>query len=98
MTDADCEFSPDTLLLALGGLRASRADVLSLVPDLLCGGFWEQLVIPLQYFIIFAFLPTVLIRHSRHHWFAAANGAFLFLRRETYFDLDGHRAVRQELA
>ena len=68
------------------------------MPDLLCGGFWEQLVIPLQYFIIFAFLPTFLIRHSAHPWFAAANGAFLFLRRETYFDLDGHRAVRQELA
>lgn len=98
MTDADCVLAPDALLLALGGLRASRADVLSLVPDLLCGGFWEQLVIPLQYFIIFAFLPTFLIRHSRHHWFAAANGAFLFLPRQTYFDLDGHRAVRQELA
>ena len=98
LTDADCVFAPDALLLALGGLRASRADVVSLVPDLLCGGFWEQLVIPLQYFIIFAFLPTFLIRHSAHPWFAAANGAFLFLKRETYFELDGHRAVRQELA
>ncbi|MBV9848422.1 MAG: glycosyltransferase [Armatimonadetes bacterium] len=98
MTDADCVFAPDALLLALGAIRASRADVISLVPDLLCEGFWERLVIPLQYFIIFAFLPTVLIRGSRHPWFAGANGAFLFLRRQTYFALDGHRAVRQELA
>ena len=98
LTDADCEFSPDTLLLALGGLTASRADVISLSPDLLCGSFWERMIIPLQYVIIFAFLPSYLIRRSRHHWFAAAHGAFFFLRRETYFDLDGHRAVRQELA
>ncbi len=98
LTDADCEFAPDTLLLALGGITANRADVISLSPDLLCGSFWERMVIPLQYFIIFAFLPSLMIRRSKHHWFAAAHGAFFFLRRETYFDLDGHRAVRQELA
>lgn len=98
LTDADCEFSPDALLLALGALAESRADVVSLVPDLQCEGFWERLVIPLQYFIIFAFLPTPLIRGSRHPWFAAANGAFLFLARDTYFALDGHRAVRGQIA
>jgi chlorobactene glucosyltransferase len=98
MTDADCEFAPDTLLLALGAITANHADVISLSPDLVCESFWERLIIPLQYMIIFAFLPSYMIRHSRHHWFAAAHGAFFFLRRETYFDLDGHRAVRQELA
>lgn len=98
LTDADCEFSPDALLLALGALAESKADVVSLVPDLRGEGFWERLIIPLQYFIIFAFLPTPLIRGSRHPWFAAANGAFLFLSRETYFALDGHRAVRGQIA
>lgn len=98
LTDADCEFSPDAPLLALGALAESRADVVSLVPDLRAEGFWERLIIPLQYFIIFAFLPTPLIRRSRHPWFAAANGAFLFLSRETYFALDGHRAVRGQVA
>ena len=72
--------------------------MVSLVPDLRCEGFWERLLIPLQYFIIFAFLPTPLIRATPHPWFAAANGAFLFLPRETYFAVDGHRAVRQQLA
>ncbi len=98
LTDADCVFAPDAVLLALSAMRIHRADLVSLVPDLQCEGFWERLLIPLQYFIIFAFLPTPLIRGSRHAWFAAANGAFLFLTRETYFAVDGHRAVRQELA
>lgn len=98
LTDADCEFAPDALLLALGAQAEHRADVVSLAPDLQAEGFWERLIIPLQYFIIFAFLPTPLIRRSRHPWFAAANGAFLFLARDTYFALDGHRAVRQQLA
>ena len=98
MTDADCVFAPDALLLALGARQEQKADVVSLVPDLRCEGFWERLLIPVQYLIIFAFLPTPLIRTTPFPWFAAANGAFLFLSRETYFEVDGHRAVRQQLA
>jgi chlorobactene glucosyltransferase len=98
LTDADCVFAPDALLLALGAAQEQKADVVSLVPDLRCEGFWERLLIPIQYFVIFAFLPTQLIRLTPFPWFAAANGAFLFLSRETYFAVDGHRAVRQQLA
>ena len=98
MTDADCVFAPDALLLALGARQEQNADMVSLVPDLHCEGFWERLLIPIQYFVIFAFLPTPLIRKTSFPWFAAANGAFLFLRRETYFEVDGHRAVRRQLA
>ena len=98
LTDADCIFSPETLLLTLGAAKEHQADVVSLIPNLDCVGFWERLVIPLQYFIVFAFLPSPLIRGTKYSWFAAANGAFLFLRRETYFAVDGHRAVRQQLA
>ena len=98
LTDADCTFAPDALLLALGAAREHKADVVSLVPDLQTDGFWERLLIPIQYFVIFAFLPTPFIRLTPFPWFAAANGAFLFLTRDTYFAVDGHRAVRQQLA
>ena len=98
MTDADCVFAPDALLLALGARQEHRADVVSLVPDLRGEGFWERLLIPIQYFVIFAFLPTPFIRATPYPWFAAANGAFLFLSRETYFAVDGHRAVRRQMA
>ncbi len=98
MTDADCVFAPDALLLALGARQEQKADLVSLVPDLRCEGFWERLLIPIQYFVIFAFLPTPLIRLTPFPWFAAANGAFLFLSRDLYFEVDGHRAVRQQLA
>ncbi|BDI32859.1 glycosyl hydrolase [Capsulimonas corticalis] len=98
MTDADCTFAPDALLLALGARQEHQADVVSMTPDLQCQGFWEQMIIPLQYFIVFAFLPGPLIRITPFPWFAAANGAFIFLRRDTYFEVDGHRAVRRQLA
>ena len=97
-TDADCLFAPDALLLALGARQEHGADLVSLVPDLRCEGFWEKLLIPIQYYVIFAFLPTPLIRNTPFPWFAAANGAFLFLTRDTYFAVGGHEAVRQQLA
>jgi len=97
MTDADCTFSPDSLLLALGACQLHDAEMVSMVPKLVTDDFWEGLIVPLMYFVIMAFLPTPLIRASRHPLFAAANGAFIFLRRKTYFEVDGHRAVRTEL-
>jgi len=98
LTDADCTFSPDSLLMALGASQLHDADMVSMVPRLVTDSFWESLIIPLMYFVIMAFLPIPLIRASKYPIFAAANGAFIFLRRDSYFEVDGHRAVRTELA
>ncbi len=98
MTDADCEFAQDALLFAIGGLRGLRADVVSLAPDYVALTFWERLIIPILVLIPMTFLPLFLVRGSRFPVFAAANGAFLFMRRETYFEIDGHRAVKSQLA
>lgn len=97
-TDADCRFSPDALLLALGAQVEYQADVVSLMPDYVCESFWEKLLLPLLAYIPLAFLPVALVRGSKERRFSGANGAFLFMTREVYFALDGHRAVRTELA
>lgn len=98
MTDADCVFAPDALLLALGALQEHRADMVSLYPNVICETFWERLILPTMAYIVFGFLPTPLVRGSRHHWFSPCNGAFIFMPRSTYFDVDGHRAVRNQIA
>ncbi len=98
LTDADCSFAPDALLLALGGMAEHKADMVSLCPDYLALTFWERLVIPLLVLIPVAFLPMFMIRGSKLPVFAAANGAFIFMRRDKYFKIDGHRAVRNQLA
>ena len=60
--------------------------------------FGEKLVIPLLVVIPFAFLPMAFVRGSRDPKFAAANGEIIYLSKETYFAVYGHRAVRTELA
>lgn len=97
-TDADCRFAPDALLLAMGAQVEHQADVVSLMPHYVCESFWEKLLLPLLAYIPLAFLPVALVRRSKERRFSGANGAFLFMTREVYFALDGHRAVRHELA
>ncbi|HEX5323497.1 MAG TPA: glycosyltransferase family 2 protein, partial [Capsulimonadaceae bacterium] len=97
-TDADCRFSPDALMLAIGAQVEHNADVVSLMPNYERMTFWEKLLLPLLAYIPLAFLPMGFVRGAKHPWFSGANGAFLFMTREVYFDLDGHRAVRTQLA
>jgi chlorobactene glucosyltransferase len=98
LTDADCEFSPDALLMAVGAASEYRADVVSLAPDYVALTFWERLIIPLLVVIPLAFLPLPLVRGSRCPLYSAANGTFIFLDRATYLEIDGHVPVRDQLA
>jgi hypothetical protein len=98
LTDADCTFYPGALASAIRHRERVRADCLSLIPYLECRTFWEHVVVPLQYFLVFATLPVRSVYASRNPAFAAANGAFLLLPRETYAALGGHEPVKGEMA
>ena len=98
LTDADCRFFPGALAAAVCHREIVRADCLSLLPHLVCGSFWEHVVVPLQIFLVFATLPIREITASRNPAFAAANGAFLLIEAATYAALGGHAAVKGEMA
>ncbi|MBC8102799.1 MAG: glycosyltransferase [Cytophagales bacterium] len=98
LTDADCVFQRGALEASVRFRESARADCLSLMPYLECSSFWEHVVVPLQYFIVFVTLPVRNVYASKNPAFAAANGAFLLLPRSLYADLGGHEAVRAEMA
>lgn len=98
LTDADCTFYSGALASAMRHRERVGADCLSLMPYLACGSFWEHVIVPLQYFLVFATLPVRRVYASRNPAFAAANGAFLLLPRATYEELGGHEPVKGEMA
>ncbi|MBC8136671.1 MAG: glycosyltransferase [Fibrella sp.] len=98
LTDADCVFYPGALAGAVRHRETVGADVLSLMPYLQCGSFWEDVVIPLQYMLVFATLPVRNVYASANPAFAAANGAFILLPAKTYSELGGHEPVKAEMA
>lgn len=98
LADADCVFLPNALSNAVAHKDETRADVLSLMPDLVCGSFWEHVVLPLQPMIVFLTLPIRAVSETRNPAFAAANGAFILIRSDLYETLGGHESVKTDMA
>jgi chlorobactene glucosyltransferase len=98
LTDADCVFYPGALSAAVRHRERCGVDCLSLIPHLVCASFWEHIIVPLQYDVVFLTLPIRKVTGSRTAAFAAANGAFLLLPAATYAALGGHESVRGEMA
>ncbi|NTU67655.1 MAG: glycosyltransferase [Chlorobiaceae bacterium] len=92
-TDADTRHRPDALRRAVAAMSASRADMLSLTPFQELGSFWEGLVVPLVYHILFSYLPIGLVSGCGSPAFCYAIGQFILFRREAYLTIGGHRSV-----
>src|SRR5262249_53900201 len=71
--------------------KAHGIDMVSLHPLQELGSFWERIVIPAGLLIIACAKPF------RTAAADAANGQFLLIRREVYFEVGGHACVRAEI-
>jgi chlorobactene glucosyltransferase len=92
-TDADTRHRPDSLRRAVAAMGSCGADMLSLTPAQELGSFWEGLIVPLVYHILFTYLPICLVGTSRSPSFCYAIGQFILFRREAYLKIGGHRSV-----
>jgi chlorobactene glucosyltransferase len=92
-TDADTHHRPDALARAVEAMRRSGAGMLSLTPAQEMTSFWEKLIVPLVYHILFSYLPLAMVSKSRSPAFCYAIGQFMLFRRETYEKIGGHRSV-----
>lgn len=90
--DADVRASPQLVAAAIATAEAEAIDMMSLQPLQEFGSFWERLIMP-------AGLLVIACAKSFHSTSQdVANGQFLLVRREAYFQLGGHAAVRAEIA
>ncbi len=96
-TDADTVHAPDSISRSVAAMQESGADMLSLTPRQEMNSFWEKLIVPLIYFILFCYLPLKLVRKNPAPSFCFANGQFLLFHRKPYEKIGGHDAVRSDL-
>jgi chlorobactene glucosyltransferase len=93
--DADVRAAEPLVATAVAVARERRIDMLSLGPFQELGSFWERLVIPAGLLLLACALD--LRRYSDPAAAeSSANGQFLLFRREAYFAVGGHRAVRHQ--
>jgi chlorobactene glucosyltransferase len=108
--DADTIHQPDAISAAVAAAEQFRSDLLTLWPHQITVTFAEKLIIPLMFVVGGSYLPHwLLILAQRFPWLAqvlgknfiarcgTAVGQFLLFRRDSYFQLGGHRAVGAHL-
>lgn len=89
--DADVRAAPELVSSALAVAAKQGIDMLSLHPLQELGSFWERLIVPA------GLLMLACIKPFRAGSQDVANGQFLLIRREAYFQVGGHSVVRGDI-
>jgi len=95
-TDADTIHEPGDLSRALHEAEKYHASLLSYSPRQIVTGFWQRTVMPLVFSELASVYPPRQVSDPTSS-LAAANGQFLLIRRDTYFDVGGHRTLGKEI-
>ena len=97
-TDADTRHAPELLGRAVGALQAEARDLVTVMGQMICGSFWERVIMPIiTALLAIRFHPTV-VNRARTASESIANGQFIPVTRESYEAVGTHEAVRHEVA
>lgn len=94
-TDADTYHHPMAAIKAFEAAKRTDADLISLWPQQISKSWSEILVIPFVHILILCACPMWLPLRRRELGFA--NGQFILFKRSTYFELGGHKLVRNHI-
>jgi chlorobactene glucosyltransferase len=94
--DADTSGEPELLVSAIEHAEKQGLDLLSLMPDQTMAGFSERLLMPLPMMGLLLAMDTNAIRDPGSST-ALAIGQFMLVKRDVYFAVGGHRAIRGEI-
>jgi hypothetical protein len=91
--DADTVHAPEFLGVMMEYARANSAALVSLLPELRCESFWEEIVQPLGGIVLMQSFPLHKVNDDRCP-LAFANGQSILVERSAYEAAGGHAAVR----
>jgi glycosyltransferase involved in cell wall biosynthesis len=94
--DADVRLDAEAIAVALTHAKHHQADLLSAMPQVVCGCLAEWLAQPIIFRMLIAgFDPEAVNDPARQKAFAA--GPFMLFRRQAYEQIGGHRGVADDL-
>jgi glycosyltransferase involved in cell wall biosynthesis len=91
--DADTRHEPENLSIVMEYARENGAVLASLLPEMRCETFWENVVQPLAGIVLMQSYPLFRVNDDRSS-LAFANGQYILIERSAYEAVGGHRAVR----
>ena len=94
--DADVMPSPELLAALVARAEARSLDLLTLMPFQQLGSLAERVIMPAFFALLYGLYPLDQVSDPRSP-IAFANGPCLLIRREVYFAIGGHQAVRASI-
>lgn len=91
--DADTRHEPENLSIVMEYARTQNAALASLLPELRCETFWEDVVQPLAGVVLIQSFPLFWVNDNSKK-IAFANGQYILIRRDAYEAVGGHSSVR----
>ncbi|MBN1300701.1 MAG: glycosyltransferase [Melioribacteraceae bacterium] len=95
--DADVILHPDAVRYSLDLKTEKNASMLSVFPTQEIDSPGEWLVVPLMNWLLLTFLPLKKVYTSDDEKLSAANGQFILIDRETYFNIGTHKAYSKKV-
>lgn len=95
-TDADTVHEPGDLRHGLHEAEKYKVAMLSYSPRQIVTGFWQRALMPLVFSELALAYPPVKVSDPESR-LAAANGQFLLMRRDAYFQIGGHETVADSM-
>ena len=95
-TDADTVHLPGSLARTLAEAQDNNAELLSYSPEQIAVTFWEMAILPVVFAELARQYPPSVVSDPDSP-IAAANGQFIFVRRDTYDAVGGHAAVAGDI-
>jgi len=87
-TDADTIHTPTSIAWAVTNMHDLKADMISGYVGQIFSSFGEIVTVPMMFFLTGFVIPLFLNRFTKLHWFSAAIGQFIVVRK-TVFDAIG---------
>jgi len=96
-TDADTVHSRDSISSSMEAIIEEKAELLSLMPDLVMKTVSEKLFMPLVHFALLSFLPLGIMNSFKDPRAVIAMGPFMLINAKFYRKIGGHEKIKDEI-
>jgi glycosyltransferase involved in cell wall biosynthesis len=94
--DADTRHDPSNISRVMEAIQKEKLDMMSLIPSLEGGSFWERVMQPILGGALMVRYPIERVNNPNSR-IAFANGQYIMIRRSVYEQVGGHEAVKNNL-